>query len=112
MAQQLELYELCPQCKGTGVFQSAHGEGSSSMTCNWPGCNGSGYIYYAKLTLDPGIDDVETKCDTLISGGSNILQKCNDIDDKTDTLIGDRPTILEKFNTIISKCNEILALLS
>jgi DnaJ-class molecular chaperone len=75
MAQQLELYELCPQCKGTGIFQSAHGEGSSSMTCNWPGCNGSGYIYYAKFTADPGIDDVIDKC-------NDIVDKCNDILDK------------------------------
>ncbi|MFX0022195.1 MAG: hypothetical protein ACFE9S_07700 [Candidatus Hermodarchaeota archaeon] len=71
MAQELELYRKCPQCNGTGTFQSAHGVNGSSMPCNWPGCV-DGYTSFSKMTLDPGVDDVINKC-------NDIIDKCNDI---------------------------------
>lgn len=77
MAQELTLYRKCSQCNGTGTFQSAHGEGSSSGLCNWPGCE-NGYMFLAKITLNPGIDDVIDNC-------QDILDKCNDILDKLDS---------------------------
>ena len=91
MAQTLHLKTKCPQCVGSGEYVPPGGGGP--LSC--PMCSATGWLdippYVQKIELDPGMDD---------------------IDGKLDTLIGDRPTILEKFNTIIDKCDEILALLS
>lgn len=111
MAQELELYSKCPQCNGTGEHQSSHGQGGSSIPCNWPGCNATGYLLYGKMTIDPGLDTIDGKCDTLIAGGSNVLSKCNTIDSKCDTLINGGSNVNNKCNTIIDKCDEILTIL-
>lgn len=71
MAQELPLYRKCSQCNGTGIFQPAHGEGAFSIPCTWPGCE-NGYVFHAKIILNPGVDDVYDKC-------QDIIDKCNDI---------------------------------
>lgn len=48
MAQEIELFYKCPQCSGTGKFQSAHGEGGSEIECNWPGCE-NGFISQGRI---------------------------------------------------------------
>lgn len=79
MAQELVIYRKCHQCNGTGIHQSSHGLGGSPITCNWPGCNGTGYIATEKITYDPGHDDIMDKCNDILDKCNNILDKCNDI---------------------------------
>lgn len=68
-----ELFEKCSQCAGTGMHRSAHGESSSpSIPCNWPGCNGTGFLSRGKFALDPSTGDVVDKI-------NDVLNKCNDI---------------------------------
>lgn len=74
MSQEIELFEKCPQCNGTGKFQPAHGQGGAEIDCNWPGCI-NGFISIGKFIIDPGNDDVLDKC-------NDILNKCNDIFEK------------------------------
>jgi DnaJ-class molecular chaperone len=78
MAQEIELFLKCVQCNGTGVFQSAHGPGSGSIPCNWPGCNGTGFISKGKFIIDPGNDDVADKCDDILEKCGDILAKLNE----------------------------------
>lgn len=76
MAQIIETYEKCPQCKGAGVFTPSSGAtGAVQITCNWPGCLGEGYVLREKTTYDPGLND-------LLDKVNDILEKCNDILDK------------------------------
>ena len=73
---EIELFEKCAQCNGTGMHRSAHGEGTSSaIPCNWPGCNGTGFISHGKFQLDPSTGDIVDKV-------NDVLEKCNDILDK------------------------------
>lgn len=77
MAQELELYEKCPQCNGTGIFQSASNEEAEPIVCNWPGCV-DGFIPRAKMTVDPSADDIIDKCDDIIGKCNDILEKLNE----------------------------------
>lgn len=76
MAQEIELFLKCPQCSGTGMHRCCDPKGAS-IPCNWPGCNGTGFISKGKFTVDPGNDDVVNKC-------NDILDKCNDILEKLE----------------------------
>ena len=72
MAQEITLYQKCPQCNGAGTFQPAHGPGGVPFTCNWMDCAGSGYIMFGKYTIDPGHND--------------LMGKLNDIKEKVDEI--------------------------
>ena len=71
--QDIKLFMECPQCAGEGEFYTGGGPTQTGpIPCNWPGCNGSGYIEAGTLPFDPGLDDVIDKC-------NDIIDKCNDI---------------------------------
>ena len=73
MADEIELFEKCTQCSGTGFHQSSHGQTvNGSIPCNWPGCNGTGFLSRGKFTLDPSTGDIVDKI-------NDVLEKCNDI---------------------------------
>ena len=73
MATEVILHGKCPQCGGTGVYSVSSGAGGSGdMTCNWTGCDGTGYILLGKCELDPGLDDILDRV-------NDVLDKCNDI---------------------------------
>lgn len=73
MATTLTLRAVCAQCSGTGTFIPGYSSGGGSpMECPWPGCNGTGYIEFGQIVLDPGLDDVMDRL-------QDVLDKCNDI---------------------------------
>ena len=76
---EIELFEKCAQCSGTGMHQSAHGESANgSIPCNWPGCNGTGFLSRGKFTLDPSTGDISDKCDDILGKCEDILEKLNE----------------------------------
>ncbi len=76
MAQELTLYQICPQCNGDGLYAPAHGTGGSGdLTCNWMDCAGTGYITFGKYTLDPGNDD-------LTDGHGDLSSEHSDLSDE------------------------------
>ena len=76
---ETEYFEKCPQCDGTGFHQSSHGPAANgSVPCNWPGCNGTGFISRGKFTLDPSTEDIAGKCEDILEKCSDILEKLNE----------------------------------
>jgi hypothetical protein len=103
MAQELKLYQKCPQCNGTGVHEG--------IKCLWPDCNGTGFIFRIKCFLDPGVDDVISDALLVLNNRLNLLRvytkklsnkcdaietKCEDLDDKCDDVLDKCDDILEK----------------
>lgn len=139
MSQELKLFKKCPQCNGNGVHQSSLSAGEiPTKTCDWPGCNGTGFIYDTRYTLDPGVDDVintafmsmnvkinlskvrmkeiydkclllEEKCNIVEKRTEDLLGKDDDILDKGDDILDKCNDIFQKCNNILSKCDEILS---
>ena len=76
---ETELFEKCTQCSGTGSHQSSHGPGSNpAIPCNWPGCNGTGFLSRGKFTLDPSTGDIVDKLDDVLGKCADILEKLNE----------------------------------
>lgn len=73
MSQTIEIKNLCRQCNGTGTYSNIEqGGGGPSISCPWPGCNGTGYYTAQRIVIDPGLDDVMDKL-------QDVLDKCDDI---------------------------------
>jgi len=70
--QAITLYKVCTACGGTGQLMNGLPGEQTTATCQWPGCNGSGFVTLGKIELDPGLDDVMDKLD-------DVLDKCQDI---------------------------------
>lgn len=78
MAQNVVVKQVCPQCGGDGLYGAVSGpQGSGAKTCNWTGCEGTGYIELGFVTLDPGLEDVINKL-------NDVLNKCDDILEKLE----------------------------
>lgn len=76
---EIELFEKCKQCSGTGTHQSSHGPGANAaIPCNWPGCNGTGFLSRGKFTLDPSTEDIVDKCEDILDKCNDILEKLNE----------------------------------
>lgn len=96
MSQTLELELKCAQCNGTGIHTNYEDDGTPyEGPCQWPGCNGTGDYLIATIKLDPGLDELESKLDSIIALIPNDLtDQLNDIKDKV--------------NDVLDKCNDIL----
>jgi hypothetical protein len=66
------LYQKCPQCHGTQLFQPSSGEGSEPIPCNWPGCE-QGYVEFGGFIINPSLDVLNTKLDTVLAKLDEIL---------------------------------------
>ena len=77
MAQTILLYQKCPQCNGTALFQSSADPDSEPITCNWPGCV-EGFIQCDEVRLDPGLDDIMDKLNDVKDQCDAIMEKLNE----------------------------------
>ena len=82
MAQQITIRKICTQCNGTGSFAPASGpHAGSAITCNWPGCDGTGYVDLGIFDIDPGLDDVLDKVNDVLDKCADILEKLDELDE-------------------------------
>ena len=74
MSQELVLYwPTCSGCGGTGL-QPIHPTGTRPC----PMCDGTGKQVYARMSLDPGVDDVMDKLEDVLDKLNDILEKLNE----------------------------------
>ncbi len=81
MAQEITLYQKCNICRGDGVVTSTGSQNGTPQQWETPctSCEGTGYVEFGHVSLDPGFDDIMDRC-------NDILDKCNDIKEKVDEL--------------------------
>jgi len=79
MSNKIDVYQICPQCGGDGLYGETHGpDGQGSMPCNWTGCNGTGYILLGFFELDPSLGDLQDKHEDILDKLDDVLELLRD----------------------------------
>lgn len=80
------LRKKCEQCGGDGIYTTQdHPSGGVSMPCPWPGCV-EGWVVYAKILLDPGLDDIMDSLADAMNRFDDISEKIDEVKAVVDAL--------------------------